>query len=278
MEGIITNIPDELADFVINTAYPSNVYPVSCVLSGSRAYGLNLEDSDYDFIGIHLMDTWNCLQHPDFREKNQVVRRQFNKELEEEHVGTPKSFLSLDSFELWKLIDLVRKGSPVAYEVLYLPEIHHDNSSGNILSLMRGLLTSQIGRAAKGNAYHHWRKQKTNRKKSIMAYYRLLQAIHFLRESGQFEWSAEALWGYGGELVSHGKDLLKTYMDPDKRCNPIGYCSEEKELVEKISGEIDRLTEEVDRAMIVTKLPDRYPKDLMLEILDTIQKSRARLI
>ncbi len=60
-EGILGS--SEVADFVINSAYPDDVYPISCVLTGSRAYGLDIGESDWDYVGVHVMNTWNCLKH-----------------------------------------------------------------------------------------------------------------------------------------------------------------------------------------------------------------------
>lgn len=272
-EGILTT-ETEIADFVINSAYPDDVYPISCILTGSRAYGLDVGGSDWDFAGLHVMTTLNCLRHPNLRDKVQVIHKQYNAKLDSMFPGEPGGYVSLDSFEAWKFMSMLQKGSPVVYEILYMPEIHHDTSAGGIMVLMREALTNRIGKAAKGIVYHSWRKRKRSRKRTIHAYYRLLQAIHFLREE-EFEWDAEALWQYASPhgLVTMGKKIFESYKDVEVRPTPV-----EEGLVEKISDEIGRLTEEVDRAMVVTTLPDESPPEVIKKIDSVLVQCRSRLI
>lgn len=274
-EGIQSTVTEEdIAEYLINEGYPESVLPISCILSGSRAYGLETEDSDRDYVGIHIMDTWDILEHPDFMPKLQVVRKTFTRDLEEVAPGVKGGDFSLDSFELWKFVSLLLKGSFVVYEILYMPEIHNGMEATNLVSIMREGLTNKLGRAARGNALHDWRKNKPNKKKAIMAYYRLLQAIYYLREE-EFQWRAEALWDYPKPVLSlpAADRLLKSYLNPEERKLPI-----KEAEVNLISLEIEKLIDETDRAMIVTKLPDHCSKVILAEILRRVKRIRGNII
>lgn len=278
-EGVISNtLEDRIAEFIVNDGYePFNVLPMSCVLSGSRAYGLNAGKSDRDYLGVHLMDTLYCLEHPDFRPRAQVIRKRFNLvdgDIEEVVEGIKGGDISLDSFEIWKFMTMFLKGSFVVYELLYMPGVHHDPGTEGIFSLMREGITNKIGRVAKGNCAHDWRKDRTNRKKAMMAYYRLLQAIFFLREE-EFEWRQEVLFDYikPDTLTETGRAIRDMYLKPELRKTSLS----EKEVI-FISEEMERLVTEVDKAMIVTRLPDAVNRKLMKEIRERVVHVRSNLM
>ena len=264
---------EEIASFLINEGYEAfNDVPLCCVLSGSRAYGLSVEESDRDFLGIHLMDTWDCLEHPDFRAKTQVIRQRFSEDLEPMPINIRGGAISLDSFEIWKFISLYLKGSFVAYELLYLPTVFDEPGSSSLFSLMREGITNRIGKAARGNAMHHWVKNKSSRKIAAIAYYRLMQAIFFLRER-EFEWNIGNLLDYmeGSGIVNAGKVVIGKYIEPEMRTSPIVQ-------VEEVGQEIRRLIDEVDKAGVTTLLPDRVPKDVLEAIRQRVKLSRSAMI
>lgn len=279
-EGVLLDAAEEeRAEFLINDGFPVEVIPVTCVLSGSRAYNLHAPGSDRDYLGLHFMDTWECLQHPDFRQNLQVIRKRFHynqsHELEEVPEGVKGSDVSLDSFEMWKFITLLLKGSFVTYEIMYLPTVLHKGEGANgLINLCRQGMTSKIGRVARGNVLHNWAKRKSDRKTTIMAYYRLLQAIYFLREE-EFEWDADRLWDYTkpSGLIFTGHKVLESYRDIERRKVDLS----EKE-VEAVSKEMERLIDEVDKSMIITRLPDYFPKPLLEEILQRVKHTRSVMI
>lgn len=273
-EGIMHNErEEEIADFLINYGYePFNVTPVCCILSGSRAYGLEFEESDRDYLGVHIMDTWDCLQHPDFRPKVDVIRQKFTEDLEPIPLGVKGGAISLDSFEMWKFISLFLKGSAASYELLYMPTVHCDPQTTRLFNLMREGVTSRIGKMAKGVTIHKWAKDKQNRKKAVIAYYRLMQAIMFLRE-GEFEWDIGNLLEYmeGSGLVNIGKVVIGQYTEKELRSSPII-------RVEDVGFEMHNLINEVDRAGVSTRLPDRVPKQILEAILHSVKHTRSTLI
>jgi predicted nucleotidyltransferase len=277
-EGVLLNAADEeRAEFLINDGIPIEVVPVTCVLSGSRAYNLNTDDSDHDYLGLHFMDTWECLEHPDFRRSMQVIRKRFhyvNGEIAQVPEGVKGSDISLDTFEMWKFVTLLLKGSFVTYEMMYLPTVLHRGEGANgLINLCRQGMTSKIGRVARGNVLHDWSKKKFDRKKTIMAYYRLLQAIYFLREE-EFEWDADRLWDYTkpSGLIFTGHQILESYRD-ERRKDVLS----EKEI-EAVSREMEQLIDEVDKSMIITRLPDYFPKPLLEKILQKIKQTRSQMI
>ena len=275
-EGVVqpSQTDEEIAEFVINNGYPHDTYPVVCVLVGSRGYGLNIDTSDRDYVGIHFMDTWECLEHPKYRKSPLVVRRQFNDSLDEMEIGTKGGSVSLDSFEAWKFVELMIKGAPVVYELLHMPYIHQDPSAGELLTICRSGLSNKIGKAVKGMLFHDWRKRKKDRKKTITSYYRLLQTVFYLREE-EFEWRAESLIEYArpAGIITFGQTLFSTYKDPEIRSTQLS--NKEVSLVEV---EMDKLVEEVDRAMMITKFADQYPDKILDKVLAIIKNTRSRLI
>lgn len=255
----INSKDEKMADYIINHAYPQDVIPISCVLSGSRAYGMNLYSSDRNYLGIHLMDTWECLEHPNFRNIPLVIRKQ-NEEF------------SLNSFEMWKFIDLLLKGAFPVYEILYMPVIHHQLQADDLIILCRQALTNKIGKSAKNIVSHSWQSNKRSRKSTVITYYRLLQAIFYLLEE-EFQWKTEELWEYAGNLIPEGNDILKVYMNSKTRKDSLS----DKEL-EKATKEINNLINDVERATLSTRLPDKCPKEVLDEILLRVKRTRSSMI
>lgn len=273
-EGIASSIEEEsIADFLIDEGYPSDVIPISCVLVGDRGYGLAVDDKERNYMGIHLMSSHECLQHPDFRGSPPVIRKQFTNDLEEVSVFEPGG-LTLDSFEMWKFIDLLRKGSFAVYEVLYMPEVHHDLNGEPLIVMMREALTNRIGRAAKDVVLHDWRRKKSSKRKTVMAYYRALQAIYYLREE-EFQWDARTLWDYiqPKKLIDVGHETLESYLHQETRYERIA-----DDGIVQAGKELEGLLEEIDRAMVATRLPDRCPEQVLKAILNRLKRTRESLI
>lgn len=273
-QGIISNQhEEEVANFLINEGYePFDVIPLCCVLSGSMAYGMSVDSSDRDYLGVHIMSTWDCLEHPDFRPRSQVIKQRYDTSLKPIPNGEKGGDISLDSFEIWKFISLYLKGSVVPYELLYLPAIHMNPESQQLFHLMREGITSRIGKAARGIAVHEWAKHKTNRKKTVLTYYRLMQAIMFLRER-EFEWNIGNLLEYmeGSNIVNIGKVVIGKYCEPEMRTAPVFE-------VDEVGVEIHRLIDEVDKAGVTTLLPDQVPAEVLKAILQRVKRTRSVMI
>lgn len=264
---------DYIVQFLINEGYENlDVIPISCILTGSRAYGLNNKNSDRDYVAIHIMDSWQCLEHPRYRQDSQVIRRFFDKELNKVAPGTKESVISLDSYELWKLVDLLQKGAFVIYELVYLPTVHHDPASNTLISLIRQGLTTKIGNAAIGNCLAQQKRNAQNRKKTIMSYYRLIQAIYFLKEN-EFQWDYQELWQYVDKIIPAGKVTLQLYQDEHQRHTSLT----EGELF-FIKRELDNLIRETNNAMVASMLPDKCPQKILNKILEVIKKTRGQLL
>jgi predicted nucleotidyltransferase len=266
---------DEIAEFLVNEGFHHDTLPILCVLSGSRAYGLDIEESDRDYVAVHMMNTWECLEHPDFRQNLQVIRKRFDNDLEELEPGKPGGSTSLDSFELWKFTSLLLKGAFVVHELLYLPSVVHQSIGADTLfDICREGMSAKISRVAKGNVMHDWGKNRRNRKKTVMAYYRLLQAIFMLREE-EFEANATALFEYAtpAGLVQEGNLIKSVYMNPEARTTQLN----DKEAA-GAAKELERLIDEVGKAAIATRLPDQFPRKNLEKILQVIKTSRGNFI
>jgi len=270
-EGIVRpSTDDEIAEFIINQVYPVDTYPALCTLTGERAFGLS-NNGPHKYFGLHFMDTWECLEHPKYRQSPNILKERYLYNLQPLPEGEAGGDIILDSFEIWKFVDMMLKGSIPIYELLYMPFIHQDPESEELIALCREGLSNKIGRAAKDIAQYDWRKHKNNQEKTVLTYYRLLQAIFYLRE-GEFEWHSDVLLDYiePARLIPQGIQLIRGYEGAGGRIP--------QENIPIISQEIDRLIGETDRAMMVTRLPDQYIESVLREVLSIVRTTRSRLI
>ena len=83
---------------------------------------------------------------------------------------------------MWKFISLYLKGSIVVYDVLYLSPTYNNPDMINILNQLREGINNKLGFSSKTYFMNNWKKDRTDQKKIVMSYYRLLQAIIFLRK------------------------------------------------------------------------------------------------
>jgi hypothetical protein len=255
--------------------FPSNLQVLA--LAGSRAYGLlcpNYE-SDWDFVGIHFMDKDTFLTHPEFQPNTEVIRKQYDMTFVE--VFDRRSEVSVDSFEWWKFITLWLKGSFVTYELLHFKNIITPSIPGlqKLMEFMRDNSSSRIGHAARGNTMHDWSKRRTDRKRCVMAYFRLLQALRFL-QCQEFTHNVNALkiW-YGQNYVplTGFSEILAGYQNVNTRKSELS-----KEELILAEAELSELMTQVDRSLISTKLPDRVEKGVLEKVLEDSKSIRMYLI
>ena len=264
----------ELAEHIVNSPPRDGVYLTDIVtLVGSRAAGLALPKSDWDLVGIHIMESTECFKHPEFSRDLQVIRKRYLDPNNEVPPGQPGGWASLDSFELWKFISMWLKGAFVSYEILYLRPLATTNSiaksteSPDLFTLMSNGITNRIGRAAKGNILHDWRKRQSNRKVTTMAYYRANQAIHLLH-TGEFLPGAHQLINSTG----YGSILTDSYIDPEVRNQPL-----RSDELTRTTSDMQLLLAELDKALIATRLPDQVPKAIFEEVLRKIVSVRESI-
>lgn len=275
-EGIVRKEEEAIADFLVTSGYePATVHPVVCIPTGPRIYNLAVPASPKNYIGLHIMDANDCLEHPDWRPRVQVIKKRFTSDFEEVPPGEAGGDILLDSFEMWKFITLYTKGSAIAYELLYMPMVHCDPNAEYLFSIMREGITNRIGKSARDFALHVWRKDRTNRKKTVIAYYRLMQAVAFLREE-EFYWDIGNLLEYLDDLggtVLIATSIIENFRNPKFRNKKI-----DQPLQTLIAEEIGKLIDEVDRAGIGTRLPDQVPAPILTAILSKIKQTRLRMI
>jgi len=255
-EGVLDN-SDNREDFILYSVYPNNIYPVSYILTGLKSYGLT---GNWSYLGIHMMDTSNCLIHPSRRESLQIVQKSYDMNLME----TPKgNYLSMISFELWELQNLIQQGMFQAYELLFMPEIYRNPEMNSILSLCREALNNRIGEQAIQYSLFQSRRRITSRR-VILSYYRLLQAIYFLRER-DFEWNIKKLFfECNVSSIAQGQDLLLKYIDGDTT------------PPKNIFGELSSLMQEVDSTVLHSTLSDISSQSLLDKIDNEIITQRLK--
>jgi hypothetical protein len=98
-EGIVQckHSNNEIEDFVINNLFPFDVYPIC--LSLKYNYYLNGIEH-FQYCGIHFVDTWQCLEHPNFanlQEEIRVTKKYTN-------LDNKDSIVHLCSLEIWSII------------------------------------------------------------------------------------------------------------------------------------------------------------------------------
>lgn len=245
-------------------------------ITGSQAYGLKGESSDLDLVGIHWMNSDDFLEHPEFQRDLGVIRKLYD--LDANEIFDKKSEISVDSFEWNKFITLWLKGSFVVYELLHFPSLMGAPLLGGmkeLMTLMRENCPNKIGHAARGNTMHDWAKRRTDRKRCVMAYFRLLQALKFL-QTQEFEANIHILkmW-YGGTYVplSGLAEILANYQNAQTRKSELS-----KEELILAEAEISELMTQVDRSLISTKLPDRVNKGVLKKVLQDSKLIRMFLI
>jgi len=258
------------ANFVLSTVYPSNIYPLSCVLSGSRAYGLNVESSDWDYLGLHLMDSRACLQPPGHEDQILVYQKAYDQDYKE--TLDPGSYLSLVSYEVWRFLDQIERGGFQSYELLYLPQIYSDSSTEYLISLLRELITNKIGLVAEKMARNSRTTHPTSRKAAVICGYRLLQAILFLTEE-EFAWHIDDLCDHFRDICKVYQEIVAVYVNPETRRDPLT-AQEQIDLAKEFSS----LYRELERARIITRIPGRYSPRVYQEALSVLLKIRASLI
>lgn len=272
---------EKITEHLVKKGYtPFDVKPVLCIQSGSRGYGISVSSSDTDMIAVHLMSTQQCLEHPDWRSTPQMIRKQFTDfsshreepALSELPPGMKDSSVSLDSFEMWKFITLWTKGSPVVYELLWMPPEFIVEEYQPLFSIMRQGISNRIGRTTRGFVLNAWAKKKDNRKKAVIAYHRTLQSLHFLR-TNQLIWDTNILWENAKGIISEHNTVLEKYLEKETRNDNLS--QKEQDIA---SSELANLIGEVEKAMITTKLPDQVPKSFLDEVLTRVRRKRSEMI
>ena len=182
--------------------------------------------------------------------------------------------IAITSFEISKFISLYTRSSIVVYDILYLSPVHIDPQTKKIIDKLKEGITNRIGVSAKTYVLNNWQKDRTNQKRIIMSYYRLLQAIVFLRDE-EFVSDASSLWEEFPKFhhFNYGKDLFHKFKDSGFQKIKLT----EKELT-GTARELEALIDEVNKASLTTRLPDASPKDTLNSILNFVIQKRLNLI
>ncbi|MAG39582.1 hypothetical protein CMI41_01260 [Candidatus Pacearchaeota archaeon] len=267
---LITN--DQFTKFVTQTSYFTKNFPISFVETGSNVYGLSLKINQ-EFAGIHIENTNDYLQHPDFKINKDIVRLSYDKNYDRVLEDNKNKKFSITSFEIWKFLSLYVKGSIVTYDLLYLSPTYTNSDLNEILPLFRKGISNKIGKSAKTYVLNNWQKDRTDQRKIIMSYYRLLQSIIFLREE-EYIVDINTIWedylSYSNYPI--GRQVFLKYKENNYRKNRLS----EKEIT-GTAKELEFLIDEVNKASITTRLPDNSSKDILSSILELVTSKRIQL-
>ena len=152
---------------ILQAIQAQNAEPLLYVVAGSRGNRINGINSDYDIVGIHMSDV---LQHPSKRGSWEVITKQID------------DTCSLVSYEAWKFIELLNKGAFAAFEIRDLPAIFTSIDCDFFIRSVRASksIPSSFPYSCTGNYKSDWPKDKNERKKAVMACFRLCQGISML--------------------------------------------------------------------------------------------------
>jgi len=116
--------------------------PIFSAVTGSRLYGTNREDSDYDSRGYII---------PPFEYLINVKKFECREFSDKDH----------KIYSLKRYLDLALKGDPQSIELLYIPEnkiINTSDIANEFISLRSDIISENIQNRLIGYAYSEWRK------------------------------------------------------------------------------------------------------------------------
>jgi hypothetical protein len=268
-------MPNPITDFMLFVSQSKefdSIHPVHYVGTGSNVYGLS-NRIHKEHAGIHMLDTREYLKHPNYRIQGDILRLSYSKSGHRVSEDSKEKMYSVTSFEIWKFIDLYLKGSIVTYDMLYLSPTYYDSEMSQLLIMLREGITNKIGKEAKTYAMNNWQKDRTDQRKIVMSFYRLLQAIIFLREE-EYISEAKILWNYPRfSELTYGKKVFEKFKNQNFKKTRLS----EKEIT-GTAKELEHLIDEINKASISTRLPDATSKDMLLTLMDNIVTKRTQLI
>ena len=143
----------------------------------------------------------------------------------------------------------------------------------DVLNNLKKGINNKISISSKRYALNNWKKDKKDLRKVIMSYYRLLQAIVFLREE-QFVSDINDLWqNQKFNNLIYGRKIYYKFVESN---------FEKAQLLDseiaKIADEFQGLIDEVNKASIATRLPDKTSSQTLNPIFDSIIKKRIDLV
>lgn len=155
-------------------------YPAYLALVGSRAYGLNNEDSDYDYRGFYIAP-------PEHFWRMSLPREQY-------HSPSVGECNDITLWELGKFVGLCCAGNPAVLEVLFSPTVIVNSTVGQwLLENRREFLSRKVSHTYKGYAASQIHKSERDsrreggdvRPKNLMQCLRILKAGRRLLETGE---------------------------------------------------------------------------------------------
>ncbi len=236
--------------------------PLLYVVAGSRGNRINGINSDYDIVGIHM--------HPDVLHPLEYRREQWDVILQQ-----PAQNVSVVSYEAWKYLDLLKRGAFAAYEIRDLPSIFVLPDNGFVQELRQQTsVPTTFVYSSTGNYRKDWPKDKKSRKKAVMSYFRLCQAVGVLTYRKVIHDAAELIKKVDAEVfeLPIGTVVLHNYMQESMRKVPLS-----DELSMEVDMELSRLNHWVDSTVQARKAI-QYDQDDLDHLVARLYEDRVNYI
>lgn len=252
-----------IRDAILNAVKANGAEPLLYVTSGSRGNRINGINSDYDIVGIHM--------HPDVLHPPTHRREQW-----EVIIQQPEETVSVVSYEGWKFLELLKKGAFAAFEIRDLPHIFLSPLYDNFAKELRqqGSVPTSFVYSGTGNFKSDWPKNKLDRKKAVMAYFRLCQSVGVLSFGRVLHDAQELMKKVHQEVfgIPIGITVLHNYMQPEMRKVPLS-----EELSRDVDDELTRLCAWIEFTVKARKAI-QYDQDSLDRLLATLYEDRVNFI
>ena len=214
-----------------------NVRVIMAIESGSRAWGFESPDSDYDvrFVYVRQLEDYLCLEK---------VRDVIEWQLDD--------VLDINGWDLKKALQLMHDSNPTIFEWCASPIVYKDSVYFDKLKELRHSYFS-----CKKSLYHYWHMASNNYQnylqkdqviiKKYFYVIRPLLAAKWIVDKGTqppmlFSELVEA------ELPSDLKDIINNLLDMKQKMPEMGLASKIKELDEFIESELEVVKKAADEA------------------------------
>ena len=231
-----------------------DVTPLIVSESGWGYWGIDSSFGKKEFLSVHLMDSWECLQHPDFRRNSQYLIKKYLDDFTPIVNTSQEADLSIVSLELWTFMSSFFDQKIEAYDLIYSIPVYIDNMIQPIISEMRKGATNQIGNLGEKLFNDYGKLCSATETETLYVYFRLLQALFFLR-TGKFIWDSRQLFD---DSIVAKQILQKDNISP-----------------ETIKKDLAFIIEEINLATKASSLPDKVPAEIQSNLLRIAQNTRS---
>ena len=250
---------DRIVEFLLSEVIPSHCIPLAYVLVGQRAQETFPIDAPYKIRGIHIIESQELLAHPRFRDDWADSAVKHYDITFEPTDSASDAHLSVESYEWWRFLDEMIRGTQSCYELVFMPTVYEDRNVMLELTPLLLNMVSKSGLQLKARAF-----SMPNPKMARRALTALFQAEKLLKQ-GDFEWDEKAL------VAEFGNDIdRKIFIGEFDFSNPI--------MFEMFLEHLNRIESRVKKAWLKSELPPGPPRNVIKRADTIIKRWRLRLI